>query len=233
MKTSQGLWVIVQARMSSSRLPGKVLRPARGKPMLQYLLDRLGQAKRVAGVLVATSDDPSDDAVAQYCEQNGQPCFRGSLPDVASRYLAAAASRDLEAFVRVTGDSPLLDQVLVDKAVELYMEGGYDLVSNVLERSFPKGQSMEVMSTDALARAYARMTRASDKEHVTHYFYRHRDWFQIRNFSYHEDHSKMQLSVDSPEDWDRFVAVVEGMERPHWDYGVDEIIALAQARRPA
>src|SRR6266852_6355172 len=107
----------VQARMSSRRLPGKVLRPIDGKPVLLYVLERLERCRTLDSVLVATSVDPSDDAVEEICHRRGTPCCRGPLDDVAGRFLAAARERDVDGFVRVSGDSPLLDQRLVDEAV--------------------------------------------------------------------------------------------------------------------
>lgn len=193
---------IVQARMSSRRLPGKVLRPLGGRPLLDHLIDRL---ERRAGmpVLLATSRDPSDDPVAGYARARGLDLFRGALDDVVGRFREAASSKGWDAFARVCGDSPFLDPALVARGAALYRAGDADVVTNVHPRSFPKGQSVEIVRVEALRRVDAAATDADDREHLTRFFYRHPDRFRILNFSNDEDRSGESLCVDTPEDWDR------------------------------
>lgn len=215
--------VIVQARSGSRRLPGKVLMPARGKPLIQYLLERLARESFPA-MVVATSDLPQDDALAALCAGLGVECFRGPHEDVAARYRLILERRGFEFFVRVCGDSPFLDQSLVRRAVDLFRAGPCDLVTNVFPRSFPKGFSVEAMGSAAF-RGQA-LVDAEDREHVTRYWYRHADRFAIRNFSSGADLGGIQLSVDTAEDFRLFEAVLARMERPHWDYGYAEVIDL-------
>ena len=139
---------IVQARMSSMRLPGKSLRPLCGKPMLQYVLESLAQVDELAETIVATSSDPSDDPIAEFCDQFGSVCFRGSLDHVAERFLQTANARGLSAFVRVSGDSPLLDPRFVARAVDLFVESNADVVTNVFPRTYPPGMSVELVRTE-------------------------------------------------------------------------------------
>ena len=160
--------------MSSRRLPGKVLRPLAGKPALQYLLERLSHCDEVDRVIVATSGEASDDPVAAFCAAAGALVHRGPLEDVAARFGEVAERFELDAFVRVTADSPLLDQALVDRGAALYREGDFDVVTNVYPRStFPSGQSLEVVRAEAFRRALAGMDDPYEHEHVTPYFYRH------------------------------------------------------------
>ncbi len=222
--------VIVQARMSSERLGGKVLREVAGKPLLGYLLERLGCCRYPDEVVVATSDEHSDDAIERFCNEQGVRCFRGPLDDVAMRFSRAAGRFGFDAFVRVSGDSPLLDYTLVDRALEIYLKGGYDLVTNILERTFPKGQSVEVLNTDTFDRCLESMVTKEQREHVMRYFYDNPDEVKIFNMVNDVDCGWMQLSVDTADDLQIFESIVDLMERPHWEYGLDEVIELrAQA----
>lgn len=219
--------VIVQARCSSQRLPGKVLRPVAGRPMIQYLTERLARCRLVDKVVIATSTEHSDDDLAAWCEKAGLDCVRGPLDDVAGRFLLAARRHELDSLVRINADSPLLDPAIVDRAIALFAEGSWDLVTNVLVRSFPKGQSVEVIRTSLLAAAHPAMT-AEEREHVTQHFYLHAASFRIGNFSHSEDLSALQHSVDTPEDFAAFSALVAAMTRPHWEYGLSDLLTLSR-----
>ena len=158
---------VVQARMGSARLPGKTLTDLGGRPALIWLLERLERAQELDDILIATSIDHADDVLADWCERYGVACHRGPEDDVARRVLEAARWRDLDAVARLSGDSPLLDQRLVDRGVALARRSDADLVSNVRPRSFPPGQSVEVVRTTALQLAVTQMLDAEDREHVT------------------------------------------------------------------
>jgi spore coat polysaccharide biosynthesis protein SpsF (cytidylyltransferase family) len=218
--------VVVQARMSSARLPGKVLAPVAGRPLLGYLLERLALARRPDATIVATSDQPEDDEVAAFASAAGVSVQRGPLADVAGRVAAVAASFELDAVVRVSGDSPLLDPAIVDRAVELWEAGGEDLVTNVFPRSFPVGQSVEVLSRDALERVAAEARDPDDREHVTSWIYANRDRFRIANFEHERDESRIRLAVDSAEDLRRIERIVAAMSAPHTEYGLSELLRL-------
>ncbi len=219
--------VILQARLSSQRLPGKVLRViANGQPLLAYTLERLAHCQSLKTVIVATSDDSSDDPIEQFCRAHGVNCFRGSLNDVAGRFVAAADQYALDVCVRVNGDSPLIDQHLIDYGVTVFRSGNFDLVTNVFPRSYPKGLSVEVMRVLALHHAYSLMMDDDDREHVTRYFYQHAQFFRIQNFSFARDCSDQQLSVDTTADFKLFETLVSLMDKPHWQYGVEDILAL-------
>lgn len=220
------LGAIIQARMGSRRLPGKVLRQVGGKPLLGYLLERITRCPCLQQVVVATSGEADDALVARLCQDYGVACFRGELDDVASRFVAIARQWQLSAFVRLSGDSPLLDTALVEQAVGRFGAGIHEVVTNVWPRSFPSGQSVEVVSSNAYLRAYGLMGEAADREHVTTFLYRHPELFSIANFAASEDLTWMRLSVDTPEDLARFATIVELMQRPQWEYRLDEITQL-------
>jgi spore coat polysaccharide biosynthesis protein SpsF len=218
---------IVQARTSSTRLSNKVLRTVNAKPLVEYVLERLERARSIDVVVVATSDDASDDALASFCEAARVDCHRGSLNDVAGRILGAARSRDIDVFVRISADSPLLDQTLVDRAVALLEQTGCDLATNVYPtRTFPHGQSVEAVRTAAFERACALATEAAELEHVTQVFYRRADDFAISSFTHDPDLGDLQLAVDTESDLAAFSAIVAAMGRPHWEYGLDEVLEL-------
>lgn len=223
------VWAIIQARMSSRRFPGKVLAPICGQPMLGYLFDRLDCCLGLDGVCVATSDAASDDQIAEYCALHDIPCYRGKLDDVAARLLAAADERAADALVRINGDSPLLDPNLVTHAVNLFRSHRPDLVSNVVIRTFPKGQSVEVLKTATLRATLPRFASADEHEHVTLHYYRNAGSFQIVSFERDVKAALVQLSVDTREDFARVERLVTRFKRPHWTYGIDEILGMLES----
>ncbi len=218
---------IVQARHSSQRLPGKVLRPLAGRPMLDWLLESLRHAEDLQGIWLATSTESSDDAVADYAARTGVSCHRGPLDDVARRLLDAGQAASADALVRISGDSPLMDPMVVSQAARLFREGGADIVSNVRPRSFPKGQSVEVVATQALQRAVSAMETAYDREHVTPYLYKHPDAFSLRSFQAERPQPDLQLSVDDEADFRRAEMILSQLDRPHWSVGWEMIAALS------
>jgi len=220
---------IIQSRMNSERLPGKVLRPVAGKPMLQYLLESVRQCKQDGRIIVATSDRETDTPIATFCETVAVDCYRGELENVASRYHAIIRAYQLDAFVRICGDSPLLDHRLVAHGIALFRQESPDLVTNVLPRSFPKGQSVEVVNAHTFVRNYPKMKTKEDLEHTTGYFYRHKDRFTIRNFKADADHGHLQLSVDDKADFLRFSRIIGKLQKPHWQYDWQTFVSLSEA----
>ncbi len=217
---------IVQARMGSQRFPGKVLHKVRGKALLQYILERIEQSCCSRRVVIATSSDESDNAIAEFCEVMKVPCSRGSLLDVAGRFGHVLSEWNFDAFVRVNGDSPLLDQRLIDKGVKIFLENDCELVTNVNPRTYPAGQSVEIVAAGAFKQAYDRMTSAEELEHVTKFFYNNPRDIRILNFEAEENLRSAHLAVDTQEDMSRFEAIVAFMERPHWEYDVCELLSL-------
>jgi spore coat polysaccharide biosynthesis protein SpsF len=216
---------IVQARMSSQRLPGKVLTPLAGRPALDWLLERLDHARSLDAIVVATSEDPSDDAVATFCARRGVACHRGPLDDVAGRVLGAARANDLDGFARVSGDSPLLDQRLVDHGVELFRASRVDLVTNVRPRTFPPGQSVEVVRTATLAGVYEAAGSSDDREHVTGPLYE--GGFRVVRFEADSPRTSPSLTLDTSDDRERLERCLAGFDRPHHLVGWEECLAAA------
>ena len=220
------LVAIVQARMSSRRYPSKALAPVDGKPLIAFLLERIERAKSKCSVVVATSDEATDDPIAALCRDRSVTCWRGPLNRVAERFLQVLRAFQPDAFVRISGDSPLLDPALIDRAIALFRKLSPDLVTNVFPRSFPVGQTVEVVDSQAFRSAYSRIRDDNDQEHVTTVFYNFPNAFSIHNFRADFDAKGVHLAVDRPEDLQTVNTIVEIMDRPHWEYGVEELVNL-------
>lgn len=203
--------------------------PLLGRPMIEHLCDALAHTTTLRDFVLATSTDTSDDVVAGYARMRGINCWRGSLDDVAERMLEAALHAGAEALVRVNGDSPLLDPVLIDRAVRVFLDEGPDLVTNVQPRSFPRGQSVEVIATLALAGAVAGMSTSAEREHVTPYLYAHPGQFRICSFSAAQPRPEVPLSVDTKEDFDRCELILKRLGCPAWQAGWEACVAQYDA----
>ncbi len=219
---------IIQARMNSRRLPGKVLLKINDKPLIGYLLDRLQRSTQLDGVIVATSTNEADEPLVRYCKDRGVECFRGTLDNVADRFFQILEKYPMDAFVRINGDSPLLDPYLVDTACAFWRKEKYDIVTNVLKRTFPKGQSVEVLKTEIFKNYYPNMLTVEDLEHVTPYFYRNASQFRIFNIEKSPDFSGFNLCVDTPEDLWRFEAILGEMTRPFVEYRWEELVGICR-----
>ena len=191
---------IVQARMGSTRLPGKVLADLCGAPLLQRQLERVRRATSLDRVVVATSTDETDLPIAELCESLDVPCFRGDLNDVLARFLGAINEFNPEVVVRITADCPLISPSVIDSIVHSFFESDCDYLSNTLDPTFPDGVDVEVVRVRAL-RALARLdTDIHEREHVTLGIYRRPEQFVVRNFTGDPDLSNLRWTVDSPED---------------------------------
>jgi len=192
---------ILQARMSSSRLPGKVLKPLLGKPMLERQLERLQQVKKIDLVLVATSDGDEDSAIEELCKKVNVPCFRGSLNDVLNRFYQAAKTYQPEHVVRLTGDCPLVSPKIIDKVISQHLSSDKVYTSNCYPPSLPDGLDMEIFTWDALEVAEQEVKSDYDREHVTTYI-RNNLTKEKQGFYIHPtDLSAHRWTVDYPEDF--------------------------------
>ncbi|NDV27158.1 cytidylyltransferase domain-containing protein [Desulfovibrio sp. JC010] len=218
--------IIVQARMSSSRLPGKMMMEADGKPMIWYVMSSLAKCSGVDELILSTSDLESDDPLAEYSAAQGYPVFRGPLEDVAGRFMRTIEEFKLDAFVRICGDSPLVDNRLVDEAVSLFKSGEYDIVSNIIKRTYPKGQSVEVISSPTFKRLFDAGMDEHDREHVTPKIYRNLE--SLKSFSMESENNcgTVQLSVDTPEDFASFETMLAKMDKEHFEYTWQEKLTL-------
>lgn len=193
---------IVQARMGSSRLPGKIFAPLLGKPVLHWVLTRLRRSRYLSEVVVATSDDVKDDQVETWCALQGWRCLRGSQDDVLGRYHMAAASVDADPIVRICADNPFIDPVLVDLALTTWscLYPGPDYLSNCLRPSYPVGLLVEVFSRPALERAHAEDVNPAWREHVTPYLVRNPERFRQFGLEHPQDFSAHRWTLDTEDD---------------------------------
>lgn len=192
---------ILQARVSSSRLPGKVLRPILGKAMLALQIERILRAKYIDKLIIATSNEPTDDALAQLSKEVGVECFRGSLNDVLDRFYQVANQYQPEHVVRLTGDCPLIDHAVIDKVIQFHLEGQYDYSSNTIKPTYPNGLDVEICRWPILKQTWEEAKLPSEREHVTLYIHHHAELFKLGSVENNTDLSKLRWTVDEPEDF--------------------------------
>jgi spore coat polysaccharide biosynthesis protein SpsF len=195
--------IIVQARMTSTRLPGKVLLPVLGKPLLEYQIERLQRVTLADEVVIATTVNPTDQPIVDLCDRLGTSVYRGDEADVLSRYYEAACTYGASVIVRVTSDCPLIDPQIIDTVIQHYLDHQptTDYVSNTLRRTLPRGMDTEVFSMQALTEAYQEATVQPDREHVTPFIHQQPDRFTMTPVIYDDDQSQHRWTVDTPEDF--------------------------------
>lgn len=213
---------IVQARMGSTRLPGKVLKEICGRPILWHVTNRLSHSERIDTVVVATTTEGEDDRIAEWCKEQRIPFYRGSSQDVLDRYFMAAREFGARTIVRITADCPLIDPVLVDMAVDKLIWGGYDYVG--LGSPFPDGLDTEVFTLNALKTAWREAVLASEREHVTPYIWKNPDRFMLSSVRCEGDYSAMRWTVDEESDLQFVTAVYEGFDCTERPFGMKEIL---------
>lgn len=191
---------IVQARMGSTRLPGKVMKKINGTPLIELLLERLSKTESLDSIVLATSHQPENLALIRHVQEKGFQVEMGDENDVLKRYLRAANKHDTDIVVRITGDCPLVDSKLVDAVIEKYKSGNYDYVSNINPRSYPKGLDIEVFSVQALQIAFDMATDPFEREHVTPYI-RAGLQFTQDNLRHKNDYSDRRWTVDELSDF--------------------------------
>jgi spore coat polysaccharide biosynthesis protein SpsF len=186
--------------MGSMRLPGKVLMDLGGETVLARVVRRLGRAKGLDQIVVATTTARSDDAIVRECARLGTLCFRGSEEDVLDRYHQAARYAEASVVVRITSDCPLIEPALVDETIQVLFEQDADHASNVVPRTFPRGLDTEVFTMTALERAWREAQSHYQREHVTPYFYEHPELFRAASHRGPKDYSRHRWTLDTVED---------------------------------
>jgi spore coat polysaccharide biosynthesis protein SpsF len=220
--------IITQARMMSTRLSGKVMKEVLGLPLLYYHVQRLRRVQNAESVVVATSQNPKDDVIFDFCQKEGVHAVRGSEEDVLSRYFAAASAFGVDVVVRVTSDCPLIDPKLIEKAIACFQQHYQELdyLSNTLQRTFPRGMCVEVFRFEALKRAFFEASLPYAREHVTPYILERKNQFRIANFSQSCDDSALRLTVDTPEDFELIKKILEDLYPRKPDFTLQDIMEL-------
>lgn len=219
---------ILQARVSSSRLPGKVLAPILGVPMLFRQIERLLRCKHIDKLLVATSTDSSDDRLVSECQSRGIPVLRGSLDDVLDRFFQAALEFKPRTVVRMTGDCPLADPNVIDETIKYFYSGDFDYVSNCNPPTFPDGLDVEVFKFECLSDAHEKALLPSEREHVTPYIRKQSNHWRLGNLTSRNDLSHMRWTVDEPEDFKFVKAVYERLYENNKNFDMNHVLELLE-----
>jgi spore coat polysaccharide biosynthesis protein SpsF len=215
---------ILQARMSSSRLPGKVMKDLLGQPTIGRQIERVHRAGRLSGLVVATSTGADDDVLADWCAGAGIDVFRGDLNDVLSRYLGVLEAKGWpETFVRLTADCPLADPELIDRAILEHYRTGADYTHVQGRWTFPKGLDVEVCRTAVLLKV-GREATGADREHVTRFIYNHPERFKIHAI-HHDPPLRYRWTVDTPEDFDFVHSVYADLYPTNPAFSSDDVLA--------
>lgn len=223
--------IIIQARMSSTRLPNKTLLPIEGKPMLWYLIYRVTKCISLKHIVIATSNEKSDDKITDFCKKNNISCFRGSINNVLERYYQAAIIYKPDIIIRLTADNPLIDGQLVKQGLTIFSRSNIDYLSTTLERTYPVGLDFEIFSFQALKKAYVHAITQYDHEHVTSYIYKTKPkQFRLRTFKHFNDKSFYRLTVDTIKDYG-FVKYLIIHYQIH-KKGAEDIIAILDKYSP-
>jgi spore coat polysaccharide biosynthesis protein SpsF len=219
---------ITQARMTSTRLPGKIMMEAAGKPLLEHHLERLGRAETIDEIVLATTENSADDPTADLGIKFGVRVFRGSEHDVLARYRGAAVATDADVVVRVTSDCPLIDPQVTDRTVQTFLDQSayLDYVSNRLVHTFPRGLDTEVLHFAALDEAFNEATDPADREHVTLFVWRQPERYRLLNVPCDRDLSHHRWTVDTKKDFDLMARMIEALYPDDPKFGMDAALDL-------
>jgi len=224
---------IIQARMSSSRLPGKVLLDICGKPMLERVLERVNFARLVDHTLVATSTDPSDDSLAMWCKDYGVDCFRGSMQDVLDRFYQAALLHKPRFVARITSDCPVIDPGLIDDTIRTCRENDVDFAATRLpppfHRTYPIGLDVEVSTFAALERAWREASNPAEREHVFPYLYDQPGRFNLKILNHEPDYGSLRWTVDTAKDLELIIRIYEHF-LPREEFRWLEVLELVESK---
>lgn len=200
---------IIQARYSSKRLRGKVLKKIYGLSILERVYNQVKKSRKVSKIIIATSNQEDDKKIIKFCKVKKISYFAGPLNNVLRRFYLILKNRNYKSFVRISSDSPFMDPKLIDKGINLFNQNDYDLVTNVFKRSFPKGFSIEVIKTNIILNSISKIKKKEFKEHVTTFFYKNFKNYKIKNFYNKTDKSDINLSIDTKDDLDRAKKIIK------------------------
>lgn len=219
--------VIIQARMGSTRLPGKIMKKLQNKTVLEHVIERVRQSKLIDEVIIATTTKEKDDVIEKESLRCGVKMFRGSEDDVLSRYYYAAKENDLDVVVRITSDCPLIDPIIINKMISIYLDNTCDLLSNTgmntCERTFPRGLDVSIFSFESLNEAFMNAIEKYQREHVTPYIYQHK---HVEYFKNTNNYSKYRWTLDTEEDFKLITEVYRRLYSGKHDFYMNDIIKL-------
>jgi spore coat polysaccharide biosynthesis protein SpsF len=221
---------ILQARVSSTRLPGKVLKPILGRPMLSLQIERIQRSNRIQELVLATSDKESDTALEDLGKECNVEVFRGSEGDVLDRFYRAALPHSPSHVVRLTGDCPLTDPEIIDKVIALHVDGAYDYTSNVIPPTFPDGLDVEVFRMSALEEAWKEARLVSEREHVTPFICEQPSRYRQGLLRNDIDLSDYRWTVDEPTDFVLIANIIEALYPRNPAFGMRDVLRLLEER---
>jgi spore coat polysaccharide biosynthesis protein SpsF len=229
---------VIQARLGSSRLPGKVLLPLAGKELLVRMVERVNRAFLCGQVVVATTDKPADDAIEQICRREGFLYFRGHETDLLDRHFRAASQYYAEAVVKIPSDCPLIDPHIIDQVISFYLDSDevpgnhkYDYVSNLHPPSYPDGNDVEIMSMKAMAAAWKEACKNFEREHTTPFIWEQPHRFRVGNMKWETglDYSMThRWTIDYPEDYRFIKAIYDHLYKRNPGFGLEDILNLLE-----
>jgi len=227
-KQNEKITATVEARMASSRLPGKVILPLSGKPALEILVERIRRSRYIDDIVVATTVNEMDDPIIELCKNIKCKYFRGSENDVLKRVLEAARLVGTDIVVEITGDCPLIDHRHIDRVIELFYSGSYDYASNAIERSFPVGFDVEVFPLKVLEKVDKITNDPIDRVHVSYYIYSHPEEFRLVNWKAEGDMfwPELGITLDEKEDYELINRICEELLPKDGDFSAEKIITL-------
>ncbi len=210
--------------MDSKRFPKKVLEKINNKELIKYMIERVRKSKLSNKIVIATSYKKTDNPIVSFCKKNKINCFRGNLNKVSQRLVEAAEKFKRKSFIRISGDSPLIDPKIIDELIFYYRKNKeYDLISNRLDAAIPPGQTVEIIKTNSLKSAQKNFKNKGHYEHVTKYFYENKKKFKIKNFLSKRKFIRMNLTVDKPKDLKKMKFIFNSMKKNHTEYGLKQI----------
>lgn len=229
-KPTPKIAAIIQARMGSTRLPGKVLLDLHGKPVIERVIERVLRSQKIHNVIIATTDKQEDDIIAEFVKQYHNPritVFRGSELDVRDRYLKAAQQYGVDIIVRVTSDCPVIDPKIIDTVVSEFLASDADYAANILEpRTYPRGLDVEVFSFDILQKIHKTVDDAHDREHVTLYIRKNPHLFTTKSIMHDQDYSNFRWTLDEPDDYKFLQAMYQNLYPMNPNFDMEEVIAF-------
>ena len=226
------IYAIIQARMGSSRLPGKIMLDLAGRPVLWHVIDRVNYSKYVNKIVVATSIESKNDEVRHFCDKNSVLCFSGSEDDVLDRFYNAAINNSIsddDIIIRITADCPLIDPNIIDKTIERFLEVNADYASNTVIPTYPDGLDCEVMRFSALSKAWEDAKLKSEREHVTPYIRNHPELFKITSIENDEDISSLRWTLDEKEDYQLIKLIYDELYEENNIFLMDDILDFAKS----
>ena len=217
---------IIQARTNSSRLPKKVLKLINRKSVLEYMLERVLQSKKLEKIIVATTQKEEDDEIVNICKKCGIDYYRGSEDDVLERFKMASDEKNSKIIVRLNSDCPLIDGSLIDCTIKEFLKNEYDYVSTIFPKkgTYPEGMSVEVFSKKLLDIAYTESKKPSEREHVTPFIWRNISRFRLKRIEYERDLSKYRFCLDYQEDFELIKKVIEGLYIQKPNFKLEDLI---------